>query len=447
MSQINEEIMKAMQEAGYESLRPLQEKAMAYITEGKQIALQASTGAGKTLAFLLPLITMTDSTENTTQALVISPTRELALQTHETAEKLTVYCGVHSICVIGGMDIQKQENALRHRPHLIIATPGRLLDLMSQNKIDLTHLKTVILDEADQIVSTGQSEEAKQILEGVRCPVSVFSATLSDKVRSFLKGPYTDIVLDKKELNHRITSYYYETEDKIKASVYLLKHMPVTSAVIFVNHKDTAAQLSKTLQKENILSAPFSSIYDERRRISVIRQFKEGTIRVLCATDSAARGLDLPEVSHIIHFDLPTDTETFIHRSGRSGHNEDTGISITLISAKDQNDRLAQTILLKDKPFIPDDTFSADLSHPITKKEEQTANVTKLLLRAGRKDKIRPGDVVGALCTIFENKDIGKIEIQDNYTTVTILLPEDQVLFLKDLKIKGKKRKVEKSRR
>ncbi len=439
---MNQEIKQILNDLGYTFLLPIQEKAIPQILNKKNLFIQAQTGSGKTLAYLIPTLELCNSSSDDTQALIITPTRELSLQVSEVAKKIAAHTKHHIITVIGGLDIHKQENALKHKPTIIIGTPGRLKDLYDQKKINLSHLKLVILDEVDMIISTGQRKETEDILKNVHAQIVCTSATKNDQLTSFLPSNYEEIIQDESHINNKIDSYYLKTSDRKHSLLKTLKTLPIEQAIIFVNYKSDANELSEWLQKRNILCSSFSSFYEEKDRIRILKEFKEGKLRILVATDAAARGLDLFDVSHIIHYDIPLDTDTFIHRSGRSAHQGNEGTTLTLIREKDNDNEVAQYIIEHSSVYDPKEKHNVDLSIPFQKKQEKKTSTT-LQIQAGRKDKIRPKDIIGSLCSIFDFSELGTLEIQDSYSTIIILKVDDErIQDLTHISIKGKKRKV-----
>ena len=435
---IPENIVRAMKEAGYDTLRPVQNQCIPLLMEGKSIAVQAHTGSGKTAAFLIPSLSIANEDAQFPQILILSPTRELALQTGNLAKQFSVYTRIHTAICIGGIDVEKQINALKMNPALVVGTPGRIVDLLQQGKLNLSGLKLLVMDEADQLISTGQKKETEEILSKTNCPRALFSATLNEEVRAFLPTEYENIHLDEQKVSNNIKTLYIETEDKQKTLLQLLKHTAIETCIVFVHFRSTATKLSLYLKKHIILSEAFSSDKEEKERIRILKAFENGQIRVLCATDAAARGLDLSHVSHIIHYDPSIDEETYIHRSGRSGHQGQMGTVISLIAKEDET---SQYIKAHAQPFILSFDRQYDLSLPIEQKKQVVRNYTKLIIKAGRSDKLRPKDIIGALCTLYPFEDIGTLEIQDHYSTVIIkkrITLEEPVLS-----IKGKKRKIE----
>lgn len=421
---------------GFAEMTEVQKAAIPFITENRNLFIQAKTGAGKTYTYLIPAIQKVNSELNCTQVLIIAPTRELAVQIGESADRICPYFNVHSVVCIGGMDIARQTNALKHRPHIVIGTPGRLNDLINQKVLNLDHICLLVEDEADQIISTGQKEEVLSILSTLKHEYQTvaLSATFQDSLSVFLPENTEKVLLSDNSLNDSIDSYYVRTNDKNSTLLSLLEHLPITSAIIFTNYKNDANLISEMLEKKGILSSAFSSFFEEKKRLSILKKFKEGKLRILVATDAAARGLDVTEVSHIIHYDLPLDYETFIHRSGRTAHQNNTGMNIVMLSDKDKEEK--QYI---SKELILDTAIHNDLTVPYEKKVQTSATMT-IRIHAGRKDKIRPKDVIGSLCTYVDFKDIGTLEIQDTFSSVIILRKD--ITFPDHITIKGKRRKL-----
>lgn len=422
---------------GFTEMTEVQKTVIPLITENKNLFIQAKTGAGKTYTYLIPAIQKVNPDLNDTQVLIIAPTRELAVQIGESADRICPFFNVHSVVCIGGMDIARQTNALKHRPHIVIGTPGRLNDLMNQNVLNLDHICLLVEDEADQIISTGQKEEVLSILKALKHDFQTvaLSATFQDSLSVFLPENTEKVLLSDNSLNDSIDSYYIRTDDKNSTLLSLLEHLPITSAIIFTNYKNDANLISEMLEKKGILSSAFSSFFEEKKRLSILKKFKEGKLRILVATDAAARGLDVTEVSHIIHYDLPLNYETFIHRSGRTAHQNNTGMNIVMLSAKDKEEE-KQYI---SKELILDTDIHNDLTVPYEKKV-QTSTTMTIRIHAGRKDKIRPKDVIGSLCTYVDFKDIGTLEIQDTFSSVIILRKD--ITFPDHITIKGKRRKL-----
>ncbi len=445
--EIRQEIKNAIRECGYETLTPVQEAVIPLYEDTKDISVQASTGSGKTAAYLIPLLNRIDKNDAGIRALIISPTRELAMQIRDVTASLSVYTGIRHACIIGGMDQRKQENTLKGHPQILICTPGRLLDLIRQDRVDLSSVLEVVLDEADQLLENGQLSEAHEILKLTpSARVSLYSATMHEKFQEILKEDHHSVVMEEEPaLNTSIDACYIRTDNKENTLRQYLKYTDIRSCIVFLNHKNDAAKLAKVLKQAGLLAAPFSSYYDEKKRLRTIRELKEGTVRILISTDAGARGLDIPELSHIIHFDLPLNVDTYIHRSGRTAHQNNTGTSVALLSSEDEATPCGRYILQENREIFLEKKRTYDLTSPIRKEETKTPDVTKILIRAGRKDKIRPKDVIGALCTVYAFEELGALEIQDNYSTVVLLKKEEELSIPDSITIKGKKRKVERA--
>lgn len=440
---INENILKALDELGYLPLKDFQEETFSFLSLGHNIFLHAPTGSGKTAAYLIPLLSGIDAQANQAQVLIIAPTRELALQISKVANAIASYTSIHCVTLIGGLDIKAQTNALHHRPHVIVATCGRLLDLFEQNAFHHDSLKTIVFDEADMLYTSGQLTDAKKLLDHLNNAQRVFvSATGIDTISSLLPDHYEIIRVEESE--QRITNYHIECNIKEETLYELLNHLPITSGIVFTTTKQDAEKLNVKLQKKGILSEDFSSQYSEKQRIQVLERFKNGNTRILVATDAAARGLDIQDVSHVIHFHLPEDKETWIHRSGRSGHQGQTGISVVLLDKEDFSNERGMYYLQHTHPLTVDVSLTNDLTKQLKKKKEGKTSTGTFLIRAGKKEKLRPKDIIGSLCTIVDFKEIGKLEIQDTYSLVDIYHPER--ITQSTISIKGKQRKLERYR-
>ena len=449
-SLLKTELQRSLERSGYKTPNAVQSRVIPLLLEGHNLFVQSKTGSGKTLAYLLPMIQNIDTDSRDIQALILAPTRELALQADADARALCLDSRIHCACIIGGMPESIQSNQLKSAPAIITATPGRLLDLLKRNMLDLSALKLTVFDEADQLFSSGQKDEVLQIrrlLPDVQ--TALFSATISEEQESLFPGDFIPVIMDDpSSINPDITAWQIETDDKFKTLMELLKHLPITSAIIFTDYIQTCIDLSEKLQNRNILADAFSSSASQSQRNRIIRRFKEGRIRVLCATDAAARGLDIADISHIIQYDLPFDKETYIHRSGRSAHQGQTGISITLYTPSQKDMETVQYLLQNAKPMPSLPVEIQDLSSPIDKESSKhTEGVQTFIIRAGRKDKIRPGDIVGAFCSIVPYEQITAVEIQDDFSMVSILNADRHIADkARDLQIKGRRRRIEKKR-
>lgn len=437
---LKKELTSVLEDLNWLPLKPVQSETIPRILAGDSLLVQAETGAGKTAAYLLAILEQCRPFKDAGYALIIAPTRELALQIRENADLLSSRLSIHTALLIGGVDPDVQEAELKRYPQIIIGTPGRVLYMLENNRLDLSSLKILIADEADLIFATGQMQEFQKILDYIHPSVQTvcFSATISDTVRSFIKAPYQELILDQTAVSQRITSFYLITDDPFASLLRILKEQPVENAVVFVNHRSDTEELAAKLKKHGYLAEAFSAYQDEKTRLRMIRRFKTGTIRILTATDAAARGLDIRHLTHSIHYDLPADSDTLIHRSGRSGHQGQTGTSILLIREEETSLPLMREIRQTARPLLEGSGNPYDLTVPMEKEAEPAADVITLRINAGKDDKLRPKDIAGAFSQLLPFEKIGRIVIRDHDSTVILLEPID----LQEITIKGKKRKI-----
>lgn len=343
--QLKNELIKGLKAQNI--LEPTAVQALTYpaFLEGKDLIVESHTGSGKTLAFLLPLFTKIKLDDRTNQALILAPTHELAHQIHEQIKLLAKNSEipVTSTILMGEMNIEKQIDKLKNKPQILVGSPGRILDLISKKKINVTTLETVILDEADNLLESSQSATVKKLLHqiGHQVQVALFSASMSEKVcqlaSPFLNAPVLLQTASKTELNPRISHLYLKTEvrDKFENLKKLLQTTNTQKALIFVSqHTDTKVLVEK-LNYHGFTVATISGKLSKEERKNALAQFKSGKVKVLLSSDLSARGLDVAHITHIIHYDLALTPQDYLHRAGRSARNGETGTSISLITPKD----------------------------------------------------------------------------------------------------------------
>lgn len=336
-------IVRAVTEMGFEEATPIQEKAIPLAMEGRDLIGQAQTGTGKTAAFGLPLIHKIDVSEDRIVALIMCPTRELAIQVAEEISKLGRFKGIRSLPIYGGQDIVKQIRALKKRPQIIIGTPGRLLDHINRKTIKLDDVQTVILDEADEMLDMGFMEDIQSILSLVpeTRHTMLFSATMPPNIQKlaqqFLKNPEHVSVIPKQVSAPLIQQSYIEVQEKAKfdALCRLVDMEAPELAIIFGRTKRRVDELSEALQKRGYTAEGLHGDLSQNQRDNVMRKFRDGSIDILVATDVAARGLDVSGVTHVINFDLPQDPESYVHRIGRTGRAGKEGTSYTFVTPRE----------------------------------------------------------------------------------------------------------------
>lgn len=329
---------------GFTEPTPIQQAALPLLLQGRDMIGQAQTGTGKTAAFGLPLLQRIVPAQAEVQALVLTPTRELAIQVAEALSSYGTRLGTSVLAVYGGQSYQQQFRSLRRGVQVIVGTPGRLLDLINQGYVTLNSVQTVVLDEADEMLSMGFIEDIELILGHV--PTSrqtmLFSATISKRVQElsarYLQQPETVSITPKQLTGATISQRYYLVNqyDKVAALTRLLEMEDVDSALIFVRTRLATGELANQLTTRGFPAEPLNGDLSQDARIQVLTRYRNGQIKILVATDVAARGLDIDDISHVFNFDLPEDPEIYVHRVGRTGRAGRQGTAISLLTPKDR---------------------------------------------------------------------------------------------------------------
>ncbi|WP_163652184.1 DEAD/DEAH box helicase [Listeria sp. PSOL-1] len=340
---LDKKIVKSVERMGFEEATPIQEKTIPISLEGKDLIGQAQTGTGKTAAFGLPMIQKVDPKSNHVQALIVAPTRELAIQVSEELYKLSYDKHVRVLAVYGGSDISRQIRSLKKNPHVIVGTPGRILDHINRRTLKLENVETVVLDEADEMLNMGFVEDIESILEKV--PKSrqtlLFSATMPEPIRRiaerFMKDPELVRVKTKEMTALLIEQFFVKVHEKEKFDVLsrLLDVQSPELAIVFGRTKRRVDELARALDMRGYNAEGIHGDLTQAKRMSVLRKFKEGKIDVLVATDVAARGLDISGVTHVYNYDIPQDPESYVHRIGRTGRAGKEGMAITFVQPRE----------------------------------------------------------------------------------------------------------------
>ncbi|MEW6066320.1 DEAD/DEAH box helicase [Desulforamulus profundi] len=342
---VSKPVIQSLTNMGFEEATPIQEKTIPVALDGRDLIGQAHTGTGKTAAFGIPMIERFTNESEYIQGLVITPTRELAVQVAEELNRIGQVKGIRTLPVYGGQDINRQIRALKKRPQIIVGTPGRLMDHMERKTIRLLGIKTVVLDEADEMLNMGFIEDIEAILQ--RIPEErqslLFSATMPKPIQvlaqRFLKNPVFISIKAKEVTVPSIEQSYIEVQEKQKFDVLcrLLDNQSPDLAIVFGRTKRRVDELYEALNKRGYSAEGIHGDLTQSKRDSVMRQFKEGTIEVLVATDVAARGLDISGVTHVYNFDIPQDPESYVHRIGRTGRAGKKGEAITFVTPREMN--------------------------------------------------------------------------------------------------------------
>jgi ATP-dependent RNA helicase DeaD len=337
--------LKAVLRMGFEEATPIQAETIPLSLENKDLIGQAQTGTGKTAAFGIPLVEKVDLNVDAIQGIIIAPTRELAIQVSEELYKIGAGKKVRVLSIYGGQDIQRQIRSLKKHPHIIVGTPGRVLDHINRKTIRLDHVHTAILDEADEMLNMGFIEDIETILAEIPTErqTLLFSATMPGPIQrmaeKFMKDPQIVRVKTKEMTVPLIEQYYVEVQEKNKFDVLtrLLDIQSPELAIIFGRTKRRVDELSEALNLRGYTAEGIHGDLSQAKRMSVLRKFKEGSIDVLVATDVAARGLDISGVTHVYNFDIPQDPESYVHRIGRTGRAGKTGVALTFITPREKS--------------------------------------------------------------------------------------------------------------
>ncbi|MGI6575813.1 MAG: DEAD/DEAH box helicase [bacterium] len=342
---ISEAILQAINKMGFEEMTEIQEQAIPLILAGEDIIGQSQTGTGKTAAFGIPLIEKCALPAESIQGIVITPTRELAVQVAEELNKIGQYKGVRTLPIYGGQDITRQIKALKKKPQIIVGTPGRLIDHLRRKTIRLQEISTVILDEADEMLNMGFIEDIEAILSEIPAAhqTLLFSATMPLPIQKlaqqFMRQPKFVGIKTKEITVPNIEQFYIEVPEKQKFDVLcrLLDSQAPELAIVFGRTKRRVDELAEALKKRGYAAEGIHGDLTQYQRDNVLHQFREGIIDILVATDVAARGLDIGGVSHVYNFDIPQDPERYVHRIGRTGRIGKAGIALTFTTPREIN--------------------------------------------------------------------------------------------------------------
>ncbi|WP_223596323.1 DEAD/DEAH box helicase [Neobacillus bataviensis] len=342
---LSQATLKAVLKMGFEEATPIQAETIPLSLENKDLIGQAQTGTGKTAAFGIPLVEKVDTTADAIQGIIIAPTRELAIQVSEELYKIGSGKRVRVLPIYGGQDIGRQIRSLKKAPHIIVGTPGRVLDHINRKTMRLDTVNTVILDEADEMLNMGFIEDIESILASTPTErqTLLFSATMPGPIQrmaeKFMKDPQVVRVKTKEMTVPLIDQYYLETQEKNKFDVLtrLLDIQSPELAIVFGRTKRRVDELAEALNLRGYTAEGIHGDLSQAKRLQVLRKFKEGTIDVLVATDVAARGLDISGVTHVYNFDIPQDPESYVHRIGRTGRAGKAGVAMTFITPREKS--------------------------------------------------------------------------------------------------------------
>lgn len=342
---LSEKIIRATAKMGFEEATSIQELAIPIAMEGKDIIGQAQTGTGKTASFGIPMLERCSAETGSIQGLVITPTRELAVQVAEELNTIGQFKKIKTLPIYGGQDIERQIKALKKNPQIIVATPGRLMDHMRRKLVRLQDIKVIVLDEADEMLNMGFREDIETILADVpeERQTMLFSATIPEPIKEiagrFMRDPRFVTITSKEMTVPSTNQYYYQVHEKEKfdALCRLLDLHTPESAIVFARTKRRVDELLEGLAKRGYSAEAIHGDLTQARRDSVMRKFRAMSTDILVATDVAARGLDIGSVTHIYNFDIPQDADSYVHRIGRTGRLGKPGIAATFVSRRELN--------------------------------------------------------------------------------------------------------------
>lgn len=437
---------------GYEQMTPIQAQGLPVMLEGKDLLAQAKTGSGKTAAFAIGLLNHLDVKNYETQALVLCPTRELADQVSKEIRRLArAIPNIKILTLCGGKPIVPQLTSLEHSPHIVVGTPGRILKhLVDKRSLNLDNLKVLVLDEADRMLDMGFHEDIMQIIHNMaqKRQTLLFSATYPEEIKDIsdeIQNNPIDIRLETSHNENKIKQVFYEVEkgERTKTLISILHHYKPESTVVFCNRKQQAQELSEALWQEGFHALALHGDLEQRDRDQVLVQFSNKSSSILIATDVASRGLDIKDLQAVVNFELSPDPEIHVHRIGRTGRAGKEGLAFSLFMASEAHkvNRIEE---------YQNTTFTIENTDKLKRREnfKLSPPMVTLCINGGRKNKVRAGDILGALTaqTDLPGKQIGKIDLFDTFSYVAVERPiaKQALKILSEGKIKGRKFKVRK---
>jgi ATP-dependent RNA helicase DeaD len=480
---LKDEILTALDELGYEDPTAIQEQAIPALLDGHDVIGQAQTGTGKTAAFGLPLLQYLDASSDETQAIVLTPTRELCIQVTQALRAYAEHLDVNVVAVFGGTSVREQASRVRSGAHVIVATVGRMKDLISRGALVLTGTRYVVLDEADEMLDLGFIEDVERILR--MCPngrqTMLFSATMPPPIarlaETYMYDPVTISITPKQLTVDAIEQAFVEVDAKNKTDrlVEILRSEEPEQAIVFCRTKIGTARLDRTLRDRGLPSKALHGDMSQGQRDGVMISFKEHQSPLLVATDVAARGLDIEHVTHVINYDLPNNTEIYVHRIGRTGRVGRTGRAITFVTPKEREEigrieREAKTSIDeweapeeriehaprprrrdhskdRERPRAPEPAGDGAPNGDSAPAAEENGDHAKLFLNRGARSGLTDDDVRWALVegAVIPNDAIHDIRILERFTFVDLDTEHAETVLerIDGTKLKGKQVRVE----
>lgn len=469
-------IIKALYNLNYTIPSKVQEEVIPRLLKKEDVIVKSKTGSGKTASFGIPICENIDIENNNVQALIVVPTRELALQVKDEISNIGRLKKIRCSAIFGKQPIKEQIRELKQRVHIVVATPGRIIDHIGRNTINLDDIKYFIIDEADKMLNKGFIEDMEFILNKIpkNSAKGLFSATIDDdiqyicdkylKVSNILDIKYNNVFDNKQIIENKIKSSENDKYKNLKSIIYMENP---TSLIIFCNTKDKVKKLYENMKKDGFLVEELHGDMSQDKRIFVIKDFKNNKFNILISTDVAARGIHIDDISLVINYDVPRDKENYIHRIGRTGRKDSYGKAITIFTDKDDKYINEIEAYLGYEIKVLEELKIDDIAKGKIKFEKKSkevlknrknkiieknihSEVTKIYINAGKKKKIRVIDIVGAFSNLpgINNEDIGVVEVQDLCSYVDILnyKGEELVKKYKEISINKKIVKLRKDR-
>ena len=469
-------IIKALYNLNYKMPSKVQEEVIPRLLKKEDVIVKSKTGSGKTASFGIPICENIDIENNNVQALIVVPTRELALQVKDEISNIGRLKKIRCSAIFGKQPIKEQIRELKQRVHIVVATPGRIIDHIGRNTINLDDIKYFIIDEADKMLNKGFIEDMEFILNKIpkKSAKGLISATIDDdiqyicdkylKVSNILDIKYNELFDKKQIIENKIKSSENDKYKNLKSIIYMENP---TSLIIFCNTKDKVKKLYENMKKDGFLVEELHGDMSQDKRIFVIKDFKNNKFNILISTDVTARGIHIDDISLVINYDVPRDKENYIHRIGRTGRKDSYGKAITIFTDKDDKYINEIEAYLGYEIKVLEELKIDDIDKGKIKFEKKSkevlknrknkmieknihSEVTKIYINAGKKKKIRVIDIVGAFSNLpgINNEDIGVVEVQDLCSYVDILnyKGEELVKKYKEISIKKKMAKLRKDR-
>ena len=518
---LSKDVLKGIEMMGYVSPSPIQEKSIPVLLEGKDIIGQAQTGTGKTLAFGSVLLSTIEKNNKQVQALILSPTRELALQIHEELKRIGKYTDLSIVSVFGGSEIDKQIKNLKRGADIVVGTPGRVQDLMRRKVLKIDHIQWMVLDEADEMLNMGFIEDIENILQATPAEkrTILFSATMPSDIKkiasNYMQEDYMHIqIKSKTKTASTVSQYYFEAaaNQKFEALCRILDSREMENTIIFCKTKRSVDEIVAAMQQKHYNVEAMHGDLSQNQRMNTLKRFKSGQVQYLVATDVAARGIDVDNISHVINYEMPQDEELYIHRIGRTGRAGRTGMAFSFVvgrevyklkdirryckakikaqpipSLNDVTETRVEKIFDRIDHYIEDQNLNKyiDMVEEFVNEKDYTAmdvaaaflaeilgtadgkdagsnkedfgdtgaeeGMVRLFINIGKKQGIRPGDILGAIAgeSGISGNLVGTIDLYDKYTFVEVPreVASDVLEAMKNVKIKGKSINVEPANR